>query len=89
MGKEPTHSDLLKELVELKKRVEKLEPKNEFDKYRDLLDEIKKAMPEKEYVPYPWYPQPWYPDWPWRPTYFTYTSGTTNDSTDYSNIKIY
>jgi len=89
MEKQPTHSDLLREIEELKKKVEKLEPKDVLAPYRDLLDEIKKVMPQKEYVPYPYYPyypRPYYPTYP-EPWIF-YTSGTAADTTDYRTVSI-
>lgn len=81
MEKQPTHSDLMKEIEKLKKQVSELKPKDELAPYRDLLDQIRKAMPQKEYVPYPVYPSPynpWYPGTPW----ITYTSGTTGITVD-------
>ena len=66
----------MKKIGELEKRLEALEPKDDLAEYRKLLDEIKKVMPEKEYVPYP-YPYPWYPYQPTQPWYPVWTGTTT------------
>lgn len=59
--------DLEKEIAMLKEKVALLE------KIKELQDVIK-AEPRKEYIPYPSYPHPWYPSWP---TYPQFTWDTT------------
>ena len=91
LAKQPTHSDLLREIEELKKRVEKLEPHDELAKYKELLDEIQKAMPKKEYVPYwpaPYDPNPYHPYPWWIGPIYTCTSGSSTDNTDYNKVSI-
>jgi len=84
LEKQPTHSDLMKEIVELKKRLEKLEPKK--TEVEVMLDKLKELLPQKEYVPYPYYPYyPTYPHYPWA--VITYTSETsTAGATTTGNI---
>jgi hypothetical protein len=87
LAKQPTHSDLMKEIEGLKKRLEKLEPKDELAPYRDLLEEIRKALPQTEYIPYPypWYPTPWqpyYPRDPWIITYWASNASTSSPNSE-------
>ena len=75
----------MKKIGELEKRLEKLEPKDPLAPYRDLLDEIQKALPKREYVPYPYPVYPQYPlinpGWPGNPWItFADTPGTNDTS---------
>jgi len=85
LAKQPTHSDLMKKIEDLEKRLAKLEPRDDLAEYKKLLDEVKKAMPEKEYVPYYPYPYtyPWYSH-PYAPPYIFWTTTTCDSGNSYT-----